>query len=157
MFDSQIFNMSLTTRKVTVGIGKVGAINFNFNESVTQMFSDIGLYELTFDGYWNEITNCTKIGELPDRQYLQLATSLDGGWNTCTLWSTDVDKTLGEVNVSLNLDSIDWAAITIDYGNGTQWSMVYGTSYNSEKLIVSTSNILYIYCNVADTWYHNYP
>ncbi len=76
MFDSQIFNMSLTTRKVTVGISKNGTINFNFNESVTQMFTETGLYELTFDGYWNTITNCTKISELPTRRYFTLATAL---------------------------------------------------------------------------------
>lgn len=85
------------------------------------------------------------------------ATPLVIGWNNFLALNIDVDKTLGQVNASLNLDSINWSVVTIDYGNGTQWSLVYGTSYNSEKLIASTSNTLYIYCNVAGTWGHGYP
>jgi len=85
------------------------------------------------------------------------STILSVGWNNFTAWDVDVDKTLGQVNASLNLDNINWAVITVDYGNGTQWSLVYGTNYNSEKLIVSTSDKLYIYCNVAGTWGHTYP
>jgi hypothetical protein len=84
-------------------------------------------------------------------------TVLNVGWNNLTIWNTDVGRTLGQVNASLNLDNVNWAVITVDYLNGTQWSLVYGTSYNSEKVIVSTNNRLYIYCNVAGTWGHTYP
>jgi hypothetical protein len=88
-----------------------------------------------------------------------VGTQLTAGlpWNSVTPWNVDVGKTLGEVNASLNLDGINWAVIAIDYGNGTQWSLTYGISYNSEKLVASTSNILYIYCNVAGYWWHTYP
>jgi hypothetical protein len=149
--------MSLTTRKVTVGISKAGAINFTFNVTATQMFNQIGLYELTFDGNWNTITNCTKIGALPDRRYLQLSTRLNVGDNNCTAWEEDVGRTLGEVNASLVLDGIDWARIMVDYGNGTQWTLVYGQIYNSEKLVTATTNTLWIYCDVAGEWWHTYP
>jgi hypothetical protein len=156
MLDAQLFNMSLTTHKVIVSVGAAGALNFTFNTVVTQMFTDSGLFELTFNTNWNAITNCTKIGNLPDRRYLQLSTNLNVGWNNCTAWGEDVGRTLGEMNASLNFEGISWSVITVDYGNGTQWSLIYGTSYNSEKLIASTSDILYIYCNVADQWWHIY-
>jgi hypothetical protein len=157
MFDSQLFNISFATRKVTVGIGKAGTINFTFNVTATQMFNQAGLYELTFDSSWNTITNCTNIGSLPTRRYLTLSTSLNVGWNNLTAWEEDVGRTLGAVNASLNLASINWTVIVVDYGNGTQWAMVNGQTYNSEKLVASTSNTLYIYCNVAGDWWHTYP
>lgn len=82
---------------------------------------------------------------------------LSVGWNNFTAWTMDVDRTLGEINASLNLDSIDWAVITVDYGNGTQWSLVYGQTVNSEKLVASIADTIWIYCNVAGTWEHEYP
>jgi hypothetical protein len=85
------------------------------------------------------------------------AINLVVGWNNCTSWDIDVGKTLGQANASLNLDLVDWAVITVGYGNGTQWSLVYCTSYNSEKLIASTSTTIWIYCNVAGIWRHEYP
>jgi hypothetical protein len=34
--------------------------------------------------------------------------------------------------------------------------LVYGQTYNSEKLVVSTSDTFRIYCNVAGEWWHTY-
>jgi len=84
-------------------------------------------------------------------------TTLVIGWNTVTPWTIDVGKTLGQTNASLNIDSVSWAVITVDYGNGTQWSLVYATEYNYEYVIASTSDTLYIYCLDVGTWWHTYP
>jgi hypothetical protein len=91
-------------------------------------------------------------------QYTDLTflTTLTQGWNSLTATGLDVSKTLGEMNASLNLDSINWTAITVDYLNGTQWSMIFNTSYNSDKLITSGST-LWVYCtDVTAAWNHKY-
>jgi hypothetical protein len=88
---------------------------------------------------------------------LSFTTDLTVGWNDFAPLDRDVGHALAEVNASLTLDGIDWSVIVIDYNNGTQWSLVYGTSYNSEKLVTSIDNTFDIYCNVAGTWTHTYP
>lgn len=91
-------------------------------------------------------------------QYTDLTflTTLTQGWNSLTATGLDVSKTLGEMNASLNLDGISWTVITVDYLNGTQWSMIFNTSYNSDKLITSGST-LWVYCtDVAAAWNHEY-
>ena len=158
MFDSQIFNISLASHKVTVGIGQVGALNFTFSMPVTQMFTSCGIFELTFDSDWGTITDCTRIGSIPERRYLELSgTELNVEWSGFTVWSTDVGKTLGQINASLNLDLISWETIVLEYTNGTQYVFVYEQIFNSDVLVVSTSDTLYTYCNVAGTWRHTYP
>ena len=84
-------------------------------------------------------------------------TDLIIGWNNVTAWAEDVGKTLGEVNESLNDDSINWSVIVVDYLNGTQWALVINTTYNADHTVESTSTSIWIYCNVADEWFHVYP
>ena len=78
------------------------------------------------------------------------------GWNQLATAMIDVGRTLGEINSSLYIDNINWTMITIDYLNGTQWSMQYGTSYNA-NCTVTTSSKMWIYClDVTATWTHTY-
>jgi len=83
-------------------------------------------------------------------------TYLVEGWNDFTATTLDVDHTLGELDVSFGADGFDWAAVTVDYLNGTQWSLVNGTTYNAEKT-VTIGSTLYIYClDVTAVWTHVY-
>jgi hypothetical protein len=159
IFDPQLFNISVDNRVVQISVLKAGWFKFIFNGAVYQQFTQNGTYKLQFNTAWTGIDSATRISDLPTRRFLsELAISdLSVGWNNVTLFEIDVDKTLGRVNESLNSESINWSVLTVDYGNGTQWSLVYGTHFNSEKLIASTSNVLYIYCNAVGTWGHDYP
>lgn len=154
MFDSQIFNISLTNRKVVIGIGQAGALNFTFNRPVTQMFNSVGLYELTFDSNWDEITNCTKIGGLPERRYLEIVTKLVVGWNVNNAWNLDVDKTLEQICASLQYIGIGSTIIIKD--NSTEYRYDYGLEPNATILILVTSDELRIYCITGGYWYHDY-
>jgi hypothetical protein len=84
------------------------------------------------------------------------STSLTFGFNEVVPWDNDVEKTLGEVNASLNFDAINWTVIWVDYLNGTQWGMQYGTSYNANCTVTAGSE-LWIYClDVTAKWTHTY-
>jgi hypothetical protein len=157
-YDGDLFNINLTTRTVRLSVLYSGTVKFIYNTPLTETFSSSGVWEVTFNTYWNATTAKTRISDLPsNRNYLTKVTALAVGWNNFTAWGEDVGKTLGQVNASLNLDTINWTVIVVDYGNGTQWALVYGTEYNYEYVIVATSDTLYIYCNVAGSWWHTYP
>ena len=85
-------------------------------------------------------------------------TTLNYEWNTigASVIAREVGHSLGEINASLNYDSINWTVITVDYLNGTQWSMLYNTSYNADCMVVAGSEV-WIYClDVTATWTHTY-
>jgi hypothetical protein len=83
-------------------------------------------------------------------------TPLSIGWNNFTAWSVDVGKTLGQVNASLNSDSISWTMCVLEYANTTRYVFVYGYSYNANIQVQSINDKFYIYCNTAGDWYHTY-
>jgi len=84
-------------------------------------------------------------------------TDLSVGWNNFAPFGVDVGHTLGEVNESLNIDGISWTVCILEYTNGTRYVFVYGYSYNVNVQVTSTDDRFYIYCTIADTWYHQYP
>lgn len=88
--------------------------------------------------------------------YFQSITHLIVGWNNFAPWNVDVGKTLGQVNMSLNIDAINWTTFSLEYANGTRYVFVYGYSYNADIQVQSTNDRFYIYCNEADNWYHIY-
>jgi hypothetical protein len=63
--DAQLFNINITARTVTFSIGKAGSVSFIFNSTVTQSFSNVGTYTVTFASDWNSITNTVYDGALP--------------------------------------------------------------------------------------------
>jgi hypothetical protein len=92
-------------------------------------------------------------------QYLNYSlTTLTVGWNNFTVLNIDIGKTLGQVNVSLITDNINWTFIILEYSNdSTRWVFIYGFSYNTDVTIDHSTDTFYIYVTDADTWYHIYP
>jgi len=83
-------------------------------------------------------------------------TVLTAGWNEMSAVAQDVGHNLSELNSSLYINNINWTMLTVDYLNGTQWSMQYGTSYNANCTVTAGSE-LWIYClDVTATWTHTY-
>lgn len=82
-------------------------------------------------------------------------TTLASGWNSDVEFAIEVDKTLGEVGTSLDTDSIAWIVILVDYNNGTQWGLITGTTYNSDKIVIVDAE-LWVYCQYDGVWYHTY-
>ena len=108
------------------------------------VFAGTSLSDLDFYSYYY---NTSKIA---------YDTYLVEGWNEFTATTLDVDHTLGELDVSFDVDGFNWAVVTIDYLNGTQWSLINGTTYNQEKT-VTIGSTLWIYClDVTATWTHVY-
>lgn len=91
-------------------------------------------------------------------QYLTVSsvTPLSVGWTNFTSWSIDVGKTLSQVNVSLNSESINWTFMVFEYANTTRYSLVKGWG-GDEETIVTADGRFYVYCTDADTWAHTYP
>lgn len=113
----------------------------------------------TFDTtiQWREFVNDTYAGWTVSTYYnLTVETYLDINWNNVPASPIDIGHTLGDVNASLNFDSINWMWITVDYQNGTQWSLQYGTTYNAEYTVTEGSKIWIDCLDVTATWTHTY-
>jgi len=88
--------------------------------------------------------------------YIYTHTALVAGWNNFTAWVIDVNKTFGQVSASLAYGNIGWTVVTVDYLNGTQWSLQYGTTYNANCTVTSGSK-LWLFCtDETATWNHAY-
>jgi hypothetical protein len=65
MLDYQLFNISLTSRTVTISIFKSGTIEFIFNGTTYQSFPKNGTYQIVFNPDWSSINSTTRISDLP--------------------------------------------------------------------------------------------
>jgi hypothetical protein len=83
-------------------------------------------------------------------------TLLSVGWNAFSATLIDVGHTLGQVNISLNLDNINWIVCVLEYTNGTRYVFVYGYTVNANIQVTSIDNKFYIWCTTAGIWNHNY-
>jgi len=86
------------------------------------------------------------------------ATALSQGNNKIHPDTADVGKTLGQVNQSLYLDSIqfDWIVYYSD-AEVQQGLFVNGYAHDASVTISDTDDWLFIFCDAAGTWYHVYP
>jgi hypothetical protein len=65
MLDYQLFNISLSSRTVTISIFKSGTIEFIFNGTTYLSFSKNGTYHIVFNPDWSSINSTTRISDLP--------------------------------------------------------------------------------------------
>ncbi|MCK5614456.1 hypothetical protein KAR91_71995, partial [Candidatus Pacearchaeota archaeon] len=107
----------------------------------------------TFTDLYNEFGN-SFTGE---EAGVTAPTILSTGWNNFAPRAADVGKTLGQVNTSLNVDSINWTVVVLEFANGTEVSFIYEYSWNAAVLVESESDYLWVWCHEAGSWYHNYP
>lgn len=83
-------------------------------------------------------------------------TMLFVGWNSLTAWDEDVGRTLAEVNASLYVSSINYTQIGFEYANGTRYEFWFDWGGDA-TVPVTADGKLYILCNVAGEWEHEYP
>jgi len=108
---------------------------------------------ITYHSWWGSVNDGTIWAYL----FSDISTYLSTGWNNLTVTINEVGKTLGQINASLNYDSINWTYLVLEYPNGTQYTFVYGYTIYANVTVTSVSDRLYIYCNAPGTWTHTYP
>ena len=84
-------------------------------------------------------------------------TNMTVGWTNFSPYTVDVGHTLAQVNSSLISDGLSWIAVILQYTNGTRYAFVYGSDANADVPVAGTTDLFYVYCDVAGTWFHNYP
>lgn len=85
--------------------------------------------------------------------------SLSVGWNNITAWAVDVGKTLSQLNCSLHENespSVNFTQITLQYANGSRYHLIVGWGGDVTVPVQNTNTFIYILCNEADTWSHDY-
>ena len=84
------------------------------------------------------------------------STGLTTGWNDFYAWSVDVGHTLGEVNASIWVDSVEFSVFTLEFANGTQVSFWRDSIANASVEVEAVTDTFWVYCTVAGEWKHSY-
>jgi hypothetical protein len=78
-----------------------------------------------------------------------------GTWNEISPWPEDVGRTLTEINASVWADGVELYGLV--YINATQhYEFYFEYQHYEAAVVVSTDDILRLWCNTGGSWYHNY-
>jgi len=152
MFDPELYQFNYTACKVRISIKNVtdgGYVKFIFgNQSCGYTFTSTGVYELTFSYDFNQITQVTKISDLPEnRVYLPFDTTPPSPSNINTSSNHAGASCIFSVKWTDNMELEEyifgtnntghWVNETYTWSDGltTAWSNVTKTLNNTEKTI----------------------
>lgn len=76
MLDNDAFSIDMNARTITLGIASPGTMEFIYNTTVYHTFTSSGMYNVTFNADWSNITNVLYTGSLSTNgRYLYMALS----------------------------------------------------------------------------------